>query len=363
MPHLGKNFWQWVYLRNIALAKNKQNIKAPEAEPRMKLVISIDVEEEGLFFGHYPRTPPGVSNVAELSRLAFIPREFGLPLTLLVTYQVARDPAACQVLTEWRERYGAEIGVHLHPWNTPPFADLPHPEPIPSAKLPRELLRDKFANLLSQIGSTLEVAPRSFRMGRFDAGPQVWSLLPEFNLAVDSSVVPLTPKGIDTRHFLAPADPFLLQALGLKDSKLLEVPVTMVPVLAGTPGLIAHLAALLPLTWGQGLQRSFRYVAAAGVQPAWYPLASMQLAAQLHRRRGGQVLTMFFHSSELKPGASRLFPTETAVQRFVAKIRAFLNWLVQTGPVEGVRLSDLRGDGDGREKIEDAPSTKFKVQS
>ena len=44
----------------------------------MKLVISIDVEEEGLFFGQYPRTPPGVTNVAELARLEFIPEEFGL---------------------------------------------------------------------------------------------------------------------------------------------------------------------------------------------------------------------------------------------------------------------------------------------
>lgn len=312
----------------------------------MKLVISIDVEEEGLFFGHYPRTPPGVSNVAELERLAFIPREFGLPLTLLVTYQVARDPAACRVLTQWRDRYGAEIGVHLHPWNTPPFLDLPEPEPIPSERLPGPLLQDKFANLLSQIRTNLEDAPHSFRMGRFDAGPRVWGLLPEFNLSVDSSVVPLTPKGIDARHFLAPADPFRLQALGLDANKLLEVPVTMVPVVAGTPGLITRLAARLPLYWGQRLQRSFRYVAAVGVQPAWYPLASMQLAAQLHRRRGGRVLTMFFHSSELKPGASRLFPTETAVDRFVGKIRTFLTWLVQTGPVQGVRLSDLRQDGE-----------------
>ena len=312
----------------------------------MKLVISIDVEEEGLFSGQYPRTPPGVSNVAELERLAFIPREFGLPLTLLVTYQVARDPAACRVLTQWRDRYHAEIGVHLHPWNTPPFLDLPDPEPVPSERLPRSLLQDKFANLLKQIGNNLDVAPRSFRMGRFDAGPQIWGLLPEFNLAVDSSVVPLTLKGAETGHFLAPADPFRLQVPGLEGNKLLEVPVTMVPVLAGTPGLMTRLAAALPFTWGQRLQRSFRYVGAAGVQPAWYPLASMQLAAHLHRRRGGRVLTMFFHSSELKPGASRLFPTEIAVQRFVGKIRTFLTWLVQTGPVEGVRLSDLREDGD-----------------
>jgi hypothetical protein len=312
----------------------------------MKLVISIDVEEEGLFFGHYPRTPPGVTNIAELERLAFIPKEFGLPLTLLVTYQVARDPAACRVLTQWRDHYGVEIGVHLHPWNTPPYLDLPDPEPVPSARLPRELLRDKFANLLHQIQTNLEVAPRSFRMGRFDAGPQVWGLLPEFNLSVDSSVAPLTPKGAEAGHFLAPADPFVLQVPGINNHKLLEVPVTMVPVLAGTPGFVTRLAAVLPPKWGRRLRDSFRYVGAAGVQPAWYPLASMQLAAHLHRQRGGRVLTMFFHSSELKPGASRLFPTETAVQRFVGKIRTFLTWLMQTGPVEGVRLSDLREDGD-----------------
>jgi hypothetical protein len=312
----------------------------------MKLVISIDVEEEGLFFGHYPRTPPGVTNIAELSRLAFIPEEFGLPLTLLVTYQVARDPAACRILTRWRDHYGAEIGVHLHPWNTPPYLDLPDPEPVPSARLPRELLRDKFANLLHQIQTNLEVAPRSFRMGRFDAGPQVWGLLPEFNLSVDSSVAPLTPKGAEAGHFLAPADPFVLHVPGQNHRELLEVPLTMVPVLAGTPRLVTRLAAVLPPAWGRRLRNSFRYVGAVGVQPAWYPLASMRLAARLHRQRGGRVLTMFFHSSELKPGASRLFPTEPAVQRFVGKIRSFLTWLVQTGPVEGVRLSDLREDRD-----------------
>ena len=97
----------------------------------MKLVISLDVEEEGLFSGRYPRES-GATNVAELRRLEFIPREFGLPLTLLVSYRVARDPAACQVLARWRDLYQAEIGVHLHPWSTPPFADLSCPEPVPA---------------------------------------------------------------------------------------------------------------------------------------------------------------------------------------------------------------------------------------
>jgi peptidoglycan/xylan/chitin deacetylase (PgdA/CDA1 family) len=320
----------------------------------MKLVISIDVEEEGLFSGRYARTPPGVTNVAALERLAFIPRDFGWPLTLLVTYQVARNPAACRVLAEWRDLYGAEIGAHLHHWNTPPFADLSDPEPVASEKLPLALLREKFASLVSQIRGGLGVTPRSFRMGRFDAGSQVFGLLPEFGFEVDSSVAPLTCKNPDPRFFLAPADPFVLGGISPEDKPLLEVPITLVPLIAGTPELIDRLAAMAPATWGAHVRNLFRYGCVAGVQPAMYPLMSMQLAAYFHRRRGGRVLTLYFHSSELKPGASPLCPTEAAVNRFVDKIRSFLTWLAQTGPMEGVTLAAL---GDNWHQPGSAPGS------
>jgi len=305
----------------------------------MKLVISIDVEEEGLFSGDYPRTPPGVTNVAELGRLEFIPREFGFPLTLLVSHHAALDPGACRVLASWRETHGAEIGVHLHPWNTPPFADLTHPEPIPSELLPVSLLRDKLAHLVGQVRRSLGAEPRSFRMGRLDWGPKLMALLPELGLRVDSSIAPLTAKSSRPEDFLAPADPFFLP--GLPGRRVLEAPLTLVPVLPGTARATYNLSRALPDAWGRRLRDRFRYLGAAGLQPAWFPLASMQLAARLHRRRGGQVLTMSFHSSELKPGATRLFPTEEAVGRLVEKIRTFFTWLVATGPVEGATLSDL----------------------
>jgi len=305
----------------------------------MKLVISLDVEEEGLFSGRYP-SASGVTNVAELSRLEFIPRDFGLPLTLLVSHRVARDPAACKILSRWRDHYQAEIGVHLHPWSTPPFADLPQPEPVPAEDLPLPLLRDKFAHLIEQTQDSLGLTPESFRMGRFDFGPRLQGLLPEFGLRMDSSIVPLTLKGTGD-YFLAPADPFCLIPATPGHPALLEAPLTMVPVAPALPRVLARLAPRLPSAAGRRLLDSFRFVGAAGIQPAWFPLPSMRLAASLHRRRGGRVLTMFFHSSELQPGASRLFPTELAVRRFVAKIRAFLDWLVQTGPVTGVTLSGL----------------------
>jgi hypothetical protein len=215
-------------------------------------LISIDVEEEGLFSGEYARIPPGVSNVAHLSRLEFIPREFGFPLTLLVTYHAARDPVARKVLEYWRDRYGTEIGAHLHPWSTPPFADLSEPEPVRSEKIPQPLLKEKLANLVGSIQENLGVTPRSFRMGRFDWGPRLLSLLPEMGFKVDSSMVPLDQKVGGPRHFLAPSDPFRLAVPGSAGLPLVEAPLTMVPLLAGTPRLMYRLSRAVP---GAGVAR------------------------------------------------------------------------------------------------------------
>jgi hypothetical protein len=318
----------------------------------MKLAISIDVEEEGLFSGEYARIPPGVSNVAQLKLLEFIPREFGIPLTLLVTYHVARDPAAQEVLKYWREGHGAEIGAHLHPWNTPPFVDLPEPEPVRVGKIPLPVLREKLANLVAAIQEGVGVAPRSFRMGRFDWGPQLESLLPEMGFQVDSSMVPLTQKVGGPDYFLAPADPFPLP-LGAAKGTLLEVPVTMVPVCPTTARLAYRLSTAFSKEKGERLRDRLHYVLAAGIHPVWFPLPSMKLAVMMHRRRGGRVLNLFLHSTELAPGGNPEVPTEDAVDKLLNKIRRFLNWLKETGPVQGVTLSELHemsglAGGEGR---------------
>jgi hypothetical protein len=305
------------------------------------LIITIDVEEEGLFSGEYPRSGAGVANVAELGRLEFVHQEFGFPLTLLATYPVAQDLAAREVLVAWQQERGAEIGVHLHPWNTPPFTDLPDPEPIATAKLPLDLVGAKLKTLVDCLTKKFPEPPRSFRMGRFDWSPGLLKLLPGCGLRVDTSMVPLTFKGDGTQNFLAPPDPFWLEAPTASGSGLLEAPVTMVPVLKNSAKAVHRLAGLLPGKAGKAILSRYRFVGAAGIHPAWFPQFSMRLAASLHRRRGGRVFTLFLHSSELLPGGSPDFPDATSVDRLVAKLRDFLAWLVKQGPVKGLTLSGL----------------------
>ncbi len=309
--------------------------------PRLRLAITVDVEEEGLFTGRYPREPAGVANVSSLRRVEFIPREFSLPLTLLTTYQVARDPAAGRILRAWRENLGAEIGAHLHPWNTPPF--LPGPEPRWVEELPGPLLADKLATLRETLMAAFGQAPLSFRMGRFAWGPKLLSLLPRFGLALDSSMVPLTQVIGGPDHFLAPLEPFRV-SLPERDLPVVEAPLTLVPLLPRLPRLIYRLSRRLPPPWSHASRAWFPFLAAAGVQPTWYPLSYMRWAVRLHARRGGRTLVMFFHSSELFPGGTPHFPTEARVRQFLRKLRRFLRWLTTCYEIDGVTLSALAAE-------------------
>jgi hypothetical protein len=309
---------------------------------RLRVVITVDVEEEGLFSGRYEPGPAEVNNVRQLHRLEFISREFGLPLTLLPTYPVVRNPVCRDILAHWRDEYHAEIGAHLHPWNTPPFQDIPFAEPVPSDRLPLFLLRAKFETLLSALKDHMEIQPRAFRMGRFDLGEQVLTLLSEYGFRVDSSVVPLrcVPGGPD--HFLAPNEPYLLQTdAGPGFGPLLEVPLTQVGVFPAISSPFYRIACALSRSKRDFFFFAYRNLAVVGIHPAWFPLVSMKQATRLHRLAGGRVLTMFLHSSELQPGATPSFKSKADVDGLIARIRAYLTWLLGTQPVRGETLSGL----------------------
>lgn len=77
-------------------------------------------------------------------------------------------------------------------------------------------------------------------------------------------------------------------------------------------------------------------------QPMNTGVALLKAAARLHRRRGGQVLTIYFHSSELMPGGCPRHQTPQDVERFLARLDDFLAWLHREMPVESLTLSQLK---------------------
>ncbi|MHC1713180.1 MAG: hypothetical protein AB9872_13615 [Solidesulfovibrio sp.] len=309
----------------------------------LAVIVSLDVEEEGLFSGSYPRRGAGLTNIAELSRLEFLPKEFGLPLTLLCDYPVLTHAPSLDRLSGLLGRVGGELGAHLHPWNTPPFPDMPWPEPVSTAVMPMEVFRAKLDTLQGALRAFAGRPATAFRMGRWNLFRRAMAVLPEAGFTVDSSVAPLrhVPGGPD--HFLAPSDPYWTRPGGPDGPRLLEAPTTQVPLAPGSPRLAHALARRLPSHLADSVLGGFMKTLTLGVNPVWMPEATMKFAARMHAWRGGRVLTLFWHSSELIPGGSPHFPDRAAVDAFVEKVRRFAGWLRRTFDVRGATLSELAG--------------------
>ncbi|GHU94970.1 hypothetical protein AGMMS49974_05460 [Deltaproteobacteria bacterium] len=322
---------------NIADASTRQpDANAPPDKQPLFVIVSLDVEEEGLFSGRYAAAGCGVRNVALLPRLAPLTRELNFPLTLFCAYTVLADPETRATLAFMRDDLGAEIGAHLHHWSTHPLTAETRAGTCPperTHRLERNLLRRRLRTLLVT-GQELQSAPlTSFRMGRWDLKSQVRPLLAEAGITLDSSVCPLRayPGGPD--HFLAPADPYWAEdAPGLR---LLEAPITQIALL---PELARcwHAIASPPL-----LLDSFHFWGVASANPVWHSSRIMRLASRLHAARGGRVLHLFWHSSEMLPGASPNVPDQSATDALLQKIYRFLQWLKETFSVQGITAAQL----------------------
>ncbi|MDR3358316.1 MAG: hypothetical protein LBN96_05615 [Desulfovibrio sp.] len=319
-----------------SIQKIEGNFPATSLGAPLYVIVSLDVEEEGLFSGRYPAAGCGVRNVALLPRLAPFTRKLGFPLTLFCTYTVFDNADARRVLAFMRDACGAEIAAHLHHWSTPPLRSAGAETKIPERThcLRDSLLRRRLDNLLTA-GRRFQGAPlTSFRMGRWDLKSTLRPLLGEFGITLDSSVCPLRAFRDGADHFLAPADPYWVDDAG---RDLLESPVTQI-----TP------APWLARLWHQHVRQpalldSFHCWGAVSANPVWHSEGIMRLAARLHVLRGGRVLHLFWHSSEMLPGASPNVPDQAASRALFKKIRSFLRWLKENFTVCAVTAAQLRG--------------------
>ncbi|MGD9781044.1 MAG: hypothetical protein AB7V14_02705 [Kiritimatiellia bacterium] len=310
------------------------------AASSVQVAISLDVEEDGLGCGRYPRVPPGVANVAALERLEFVTRDFGIPLTLLATYPVIMDDVCLARLVRWRDQRDAEIGAHLHPWNTPPF---PEGDAEGNGN-PTPWDGEKMATLRAAIEQRTGRAPVSFRMGRFAVSERMFDDVQRAGFRRDASVVPFHATSGALAAYAVSPNPYRLRAETDSFPALWEIPLTTLPVWPCAGRWMAAATTGLRRPWQAPLQRVFQRIGVAGLHPAWFALPVMCWAARLHIARGGRLLHVFMHSSDLMPGCTPAFPTEQSVQRQINRLAAFLRWLQRRYSVAGATLGAVRLD-------------------
>ena len=291
---------------------------------RPKLLFTVDVEED---MPDWRITDPvTVENIRSMPRLDAAVRDVGVRPTYLCNYPVMADGEASETMAQLGSREGAEIGTHLHPWNTPPYLGIPGEErdertlPYYMSALGGERFASKLRCLHERIIEVTGTSPVSFRAGRYGISEATMAELIPLGYTVDTSVTPLSEHtadgGPDFRS--APQLPYRPSTSDLckpGDANILEIPVS-VALTRRVPRSLANAYVRLP-SWTRmrGILSSdyLGVVDFAWLYPVRFGLEEMKSAAERLVEMGSPVLNMFLHSSEAHPGVSGRIQTQADV--------------------------------------------------
>jgi len=320
------------------------------------LIVSVDTEEDNW---QPRRDDVTIENIRELPRLDALFRRLGVRATYLTTYQVAIREWAADILREVRAG-GAEIGAHLHPWNTPPLDEPFLPRNSMLQNLPPPLQLAKLERLTATLQDAIGVRPLAFRAGRYGLGPETIGALICTGYQVDSSVSPFINLETtdDGPNFVgAPIDAYRLGWGGdprrpaLK-GELLEIPLSYGysrgPFSFWDPA--RRLLERPPFRWLRlaGIADRLGIVKRLALCPE---LASVEDMLTLSRRlleHGVRHLHVSWHSPTLKPGLSPFAATAADVARLYASLEAYFEGLSRLTTVKFATVSEAAALLGGR---------------
>lgn len=156
------------------------------AEPVLA-VVSIDTEEDNW---QPARDGISVENIREIPPLQCRLERLGARPTYFTSYQVARVPWAAAIMAELHASGCADIGGHLHPWNTPPLDEAFTPRHTMMKNLPGAMQRAKLDVLTDAVERAIGARPTAFRAGRYGMGADGIAAIADRGYRVDSSVTP-----------------------------------------------------------------------------------------------------------------------------------------------------------------------------
>lgn len=330
--------------------------------PAVQLLVTVDTEEDGWW---PTRVDVTARNVRELPRLQSVLERHAARLTCLTTYRVARDEEAVRTLCELRDRSGAEIGAHLHPWNTPP-QDRPVADSVSLAGLPASTQRAMVGTLTEALTGATGSRPRSFRAGRRSLSPELVGVLAGHGYRVDSSVVPYmhwydVPGS--PAFFRAPPRPYRLGRKGDVQTpgggdELVEVPATAGYDRAPWP-TVARLDRLMRSRWLRplhlhGILHRAGLLRRLTLNPEQCDAASMLALARAAVAQDLPVLNLYLHSSSLLPGVNEYVRSARdrdvlldRIERFLDGVGELTDWRPTTLSEVGARFRGTEGlDGD-----------------
>jgi hypothetical protein len=306
----------------MAASPGSSDKSSPTCRP--VFLITIDTEGDDLWSAPKEIT---TRNAAFLPRFQALCERYRFKPTYLTNYEMASAPAYQEFAQDALQRGTAEIGIHIHAWNSPPIepltADDFRYQPY-LIEYPREAMGAKIEFLTNLLEDRFGVKMVSHRAGRWSFNAIYARLLVDRGYTVDCSVTPHVSwhqmkgdpaqrGGTDFSHFPEMAYHMDLQEISRPGrSPLLEVPMTILP---SSAQLARSIGRRLPegSFVGRAWNRVFPPI--LWLRPNGRNLRRMLQVLDRVRLQQRSYAEFMLHSSEFMPGGSPTFRTPDSIER------------------------------------------------
>ena len=300
------------------------------------LMVLVDAEAEFDWDGPFLRSHVGVRNLSQQAMVHDIFDRLNVRPTYLVDYAVAAQPDGYRPIGELLQSGHCEIGSHLQPWETPPFAEELSIRTSFNQNLPPWLQKEKLLRLTEVIVANFGVRPTAYRAGRYGVGEEIACILKAVGYETDLSVLP----GHDLRGRHGPD---FRRAINRPywfgpGRELLEIPLT-----TGFSGLLAQRRD--PQTFNATLYTALSRPRAERLHlpgvfarlglleritlsPEGRSIPELKRLTRLLLRRGQRVFTFNYHSSSLLPGYTPYVRSHADLEHMIRTIEEYLHFFI-----------------------------------
>lgn len=150
--------------------------------------VTVDTEEEFDWAASFDRHNTSTSATQALALGQAYFARAGIKPLYYVDQPVVDCDAAADFLAGQVADGAADVGVHLHPWVTPPHVEEVNSRNSYVGNLPRDVEQAKLRHVRDAIVQRIGLRPVAYRAGRYGIGPSTLEILAEEGFLIDSSV-------------------------------------------------------------------------------------------------------------------------------------------------------------------------------
>jgi hypothetical protein len=310
--------------------------------------MTIDTEEEWDWDQGWPTKDLSLSNIELLPRFQEICDRHSVATTYFADQAVLDCPPANAILLSLAERSDIEVGMHIHPWNTPPIIQNC---PVRARdtflhNLPVSQIKEKLSSVYQRFRS-VGLQPTSFRGGRYSSGGDIHEFLQDHGILVDASVCPYSTwsddGAPDYRH--RGLEPVRIPPRHSGQTALWEIPLTL--AFTRRPfQLWRKCYDLIERSWLSKLHLIGIGERLGIVRKVWLnfesPLGDC-MEALLDRLQVLNVAAVCFtvHSSSFLPGGNSFTRTKADAERLFDRIESIFNALSQNAAFQPSTITNI----------------------